>query len=111
MDLIATLTFEDVQLPVGHVLLDCSFHGEVDFCRGHRGTWTLSALRFSTCGTKGLVDAVDIPMGPWLADRLWVSIVKQYAKDLTETMEELEAQHYRGQSYANEHRLGARELV
>ena len=113
MDLIATLPFEDVQLCIRDLTVDCSFYGEFDFKRGRRGTFELTAMRLT--GTRGgrkvMTDVDSLPHASPLADWLWPCIKRQYASEMTAEMERLEAEHYTGQSYADEHRLRVHEVL
>lgn len=112
MDQIATLTFEDVQLSIGGVTIDCSFYGEVDFVRGRNSTFKMHAIRLA--GTRGsrkvMTDVDDFPRAPF-ADWLWPMIVRQYASQMTDELDKLEREFAPSQSYADEHRLRAYEVM
>jgi hypothetical protein len=113
MDQIATLTFEDVQLSIGGVTIDCSFYGTADFTRGRNSTFNLHAIRLA--GTRGgrkvMTDVDDIPQAPLLAEWLWPMIVRQYASQMNDELDRLEREFAPSQSYADEHRLRMHEVL
>jgi hypothetical protein len=113
MDQIATLTFEDVQLSIRGVTIDCSFYGEADFTRGRNGTFKMHAIRLAGArgATKIMTDVDDIPHAPLLVDWLWPMIVRQYASAMSDELDRLEREFAPSQSYAEEHRLRAYEVL